>query len=482
MGPKAVCNTSYALLYMTLENAISKSTLNLSWGAVVGLWLSVMIFTGGITTPSPQAVLLHSVVGVVLAAAAMYRLRQGFPNLLALSGTILFIAAFGLVAMQLIPLPPDVWTVLPGRALIGRTLAQTGADLPWLPLSMEPPATKAAFLALVPALAGFLACLSLKPKDVSALALTIVLCSIAGVFIGIMQKSGNWPDSLYFYGKPAAPTASGTFGNRNFLAAQIFASIPFVAAAALAVQQRFHLRPVLTLIFALIYAAIMLAGLAVVGSRGGIALAMLCVFLTFLFVFRKANSASTWKSSGFAVVAMFATLFLISQASMVGLLRMAQSDPLDDFRTVIFDVAVNATKAFWPYGSGFGSFVVAYQMYETPAQMVDNFVNAAHNDWLQLIFEGGAASLVLMVVFLLLFVTALKRIIQHNMGPTAEHTCLRAAAVSVVLLCLHAAVDFGLRTPALLSLFSVCCGLVCLSGAAFNERWQTGRVSQKRNG
>jgi O-antigen ligase len=453
---------------MTFENAISRYAPTPPWGGVVGLWLSFMIVVGGTTTPSPQAVLLHTVAGVILAAVAIFRLRQGFPNQLALSGTILLIAAFGLIILQLIPLPPEIWTALPGRDLISRTLARIGAELPWLPLSMEPPATKAAFLALVPALAGFLACLSLKQKDVSALALTIVVCSIIGVLIGIMQKSGNWPASLYFYGDPELRVATGTFGNRNFLAAQIFASIPFVAAAALAIQQRLNTRPILTMIFALIYAAIMLAGLAVVGSRGGIALAMLSVFLTILFVYRKANSASTWKSSGFAVVAMLATLLLISQASMVGLLRLAQSDPLEDFRTVIFDVVLNATKAFWPYGSGFGSFVEAYQMYETPAQMVDNFVNAAHNDWLQLLLEGGAAALFLMIIFILLFLTALKRIIQHNMGPTAHTTCLRAAAASVVLLSLHAIVDFGLRTPALLSLFSVCCGLLCLSAQSLS--------------
>jgi O-antigen ligase len=156
-----------------------------------------------------------------------------------------------------------------------------------------------------------------------------------------------------------------------------------------------------------------------------------------------------------------------------------KNDPLDDYRTTIYGVSMNTAKAFWPVGSGFGSFVDVYQMHEQPAAIVDAYVNAAHNDWLQFGLEGGAAAVLLMAGFLVLLLVALVRTVRFNLVADEHSTTVRAALLSVLLLSAHAVVDFGLRTPALLSFFAVTCGLACLSGLLDQRRWQRPSHRQK---
>ena len=50
----------------------------------------------------------------------------------------LLIAVLAYVGLELLPLPPGLWTALPGRADIAAQLAIAGQPLPWLPLSLDP--------------------------------------------------------------------------------------------------------------------------------------------------------------------------------------------------------------------------------------------------------------------------------------------------------------------------------------------------------
>jgi hypothetical protein len=56
---------------------------------------------------------------------------------------------------QLLPLPPAIWTSLPGRETVAAAFGLIGRDLPWAPLSISPGATWLSLLSLVPPLAVF---------------------------------------------------------------------------------------------------------------------------------------------------------------------------------------------------------------------------------------------------------------------------------------------------------------------------------------
>jgi O-antigen ligase len=449
-----------------MSDDLSRSSLNsrLPWGCVVGFWLALIILTGGLTTPSPLALTFQFGVSAILVILSCWRLRHGLPNRFSLFGWLLLLSAFLLVCAQIVPLPPDLWKKLSGRQLISDTLTLTGGELPWLPLTLTPSETRWTLVSMVPVFAGFLAALSLKGRDMFMIAVAVISLAIFSVILGLLQKSGQVPDWMYFYGKPISLTATGPFGNRNFLAVQLFSSLPFLAVLAISIQRRTGMRSLLILGFVLVYMAIMLAGLASVGSRGGVLLAMPAVFLTLLFVYKTPPEIGRMQRSGFAIMGVIGGIMVISQASMLGILRLVEKDPLADFRSTIFGITWAAAKSFWPAGSGFGSFVPVYQIYETPNAILDRYVNAAHNDWLQLLLEGGLAAGILCTGFILMYLYAVWRALNHNVAADDFSTTVRASIVVVLLMAIHAIFDFGLRTPALLAIFSLSCGLICRSG------------------
>lgn len=448
----------------TVQGNERPSLHSLWWGMAVSLWLAVMILAGGTSVPSPAVLTVQTLLSAGLALLAAWRLRTGFPTWTGLAGLILLLLALVLTLVQLIPLPPGIWMSLPGRGLVAATYQASGEAAPWLPLNLQPVEGYASALALIPAFAGFLAALTLDWRNAMMVGTALLLCALAGAVLALTQKFAGPGQGLYFYTTPAGNIAMGTFSNRNFLAAQLFTAVPFVAALATTATDAWRMKPWLMSLFAVIYMGILLAALAAVGSRAGVLLAMLAVFLAFAVVFRWRRFAQ----SGAAILAALAALFVIGQASMVGILRLVQKDPLDDFRATIFAVSLDGVKAFFPAGSGFGSFASAYQMFERPADIIDNYVNHAHNDWLEIVFAGGLPALILLVAFVVLFAVTIVRLMRLSMFSHGG-ALYRAGGVAAFLLLLHAAVDFGLRTPALLSVFSVCLGLATLAGAALHN-------------
>ena len=63
-----------------------------------------------------------------------------------------------LPALQLVPLPPSVWTSLPGAAP-GGPFTFLDRELPWAPISVAPTGTWLSLMSLLPPLAVFFATL-----------------------------------------------------------------------------------------------------------------------------------------------------------------------------------------------------------------------------------------------------------------------------------------------------------------------------------
>jgi O-antigen ligase len=158
---------------------------------------------------------------------------------------------------------------------------------------------------------------------------------------------------------------------------------------------------------------------------------------------------------------VFLGVLVVGQAGMAGLLRFAEVDPVTDYRTVIAKGSIDLGIRQFPIGSGFGSFVPMYQLHETPEMMRAEYVNHAHNDWLELIVEGGAPALFLLVGFVIWYLYALVRVWRYGQG---GQTALfqRMASLVIPLLLIHSLVDFPLRTPTLMVLFALCCGITVL--------------------
>jgi O-antigen ligase len=436
------------------------------WSLLLAVWLVSILLFGGTPDTSSAVRYFFAISSTVMIALGLWRLRQGLPSREAVGAAIVVLISIGLLLSHLIPLPFDIWKQLPGREVFVRAFEAIETNPGWLAMSVSPEATKTAALSVLPPLAAFIGVLSLSRRSFSTLSAAVLACAFVGLIIGIIQKSQGVASGLYFYLDPGTEKyASGTFSNRNFFAVQLYTSVPFLAAFAMSLGQRWKLRASITFVFTLIYIGLLIAVLAAAGSRGGIVFAMISVLLTIWLVFRPEQSGGKQLGLGSGLVFALVGLVVMAQASMIGILRIANNDPLKDFRATMFEVSFEAAKAQFPFGSGFGTFVPVYQLYEKPEHIIDLYVSHAHNDWLELIIEGGFPAILIMAGFTIWLLYALfkaARLVPSDPG----NAHIRAAGIVVVLLMAHSVFDFPFRTDAILTLFGLCVGLLALCSAS----------------
>jgi hypothetical protein len=126
-------------------------------------------------------------------------------------------------------------------------------------------------------------------------------------------------------------------------------------------------------------------------------------------------------------------------------------------------VTWKAARDLLPFGSGVGSFVPVYQLYETPALALPGFyINRAHNELLDVTLETGLAGLLLIGLFCFWLGLRLIKIWRADTAwPLPVDALLaRAAGCAIVLVLAHSLVDYPLRTAAISAVFALACGML----------------------
>ena len=91
------------------------------------------------------------------------------------------VAVVAIPVIQLIPLPPWLWTALPGRGPSAETFEILGQKIPWMPLSVVPHETWLSALSLIPPLGIFLATLLLSYRERRWLSLVFLAVGVVSV-------------------------------------------------------------------------------------------------------------------------------------------------------------------------------------------------------------------------------------------------------------------------------------------------------------
>ena len=112
---------------------------------------------------------------------------------------ILLCAIIAWPLLQLIPMPPSLWSGLPGRGEIASGYEAAGMTLPWLPLSLYPSATWLGLISLLPATAVFLAMLSLERRPRRVVIVLIFVIVLGSVVVDMVQIMGGEDSPLRFY-------------------------------------------------------------------------------------------------------------------------------------------------------------------------------------------------------------------------------------------------------------------------------------------
>ncbi|MER8772038.1 O-antigen ligase family protein [Mesorhizobium sp. M0960] len=408
---------------------------------LLGTVLFVSLLIGGGTASGLYTDTLIEIAAIVSAAAVFSQTPgQRIPRPV----LWLLVFAVALILLQIVPLPAAIFNGLRPELLLGD---------PWVGesrfrfISVGVGRTVESLLYLLAAAAFFLAVLRLRAEQVSALLPFLFMGVICNGLAGAIQYSLS--DDVAIVGLLPFTINAGLFANVNHFSALLFVSIPFVVYYGLF---RGHL---LSGSFGLI--ALLLLLLAA-GSRAGVLIGLAITILSVIFLSARS------RVSGFSVLLIFIGLSIYTMSVWTKLDAQAL-DPAFG-RGEFARTTIEGIKDNWATGVGFGNFQKSYQIYEREGMIFKQYVNHAHNEYLELAFEGGIPAILLMVGYFALLFAALARVRRDPLQ--------KAAFLSVSFLLIHSLVDYPLRTEALAMTFAYMNAIIFHKG--FAER--LGRKSE----
>ena len=437
---------------------------------VLPLFIAVALFIGGGGSPAPVPELLVEWVALAAMVAALWLARPGdapMPR-----GAIGFAAAIIAVpVVQLIPLPPMLWTALPGREPVVSALALIGEQDRWMPWSVSPSRTLAALLALIPPVAALLLAARAGPRARSAALVTVVAIAVAAALFGAAQLAAGTGTALRPYGTEHSGYLTGFQANRNAAADMLL--IGLLALAALFARSPAGRGAGWRLPFA---AVALLLGVAVLltGSRAGIALlgALGLAGAAWLVLSRRTGPALSrslvglWSAGGLVVVAVAA--WALSASTVAGRIA-ARFTSGGEPRPDLWIDTLFATGQHWPWGSGLGTFVPVFVAAERLEVVDTGYPNRAHNDFLELALEAGLPGLVVLAVLTGWLIWRLIGRLRNAPAP-GERIELAFAGATLALLAAHSVVDYPLRSMSLAVLAGLAVGLILSSGVSSENR------------
>lgn len=390
-----------------------------------GLLLCALVLGGG---PGPGNIVVQALAGAALAYGAL-RWRKAPPDRFARGMNWLLFASTGLVLIQLLPLPVDVYMRLPQRAGVVADIRATGLAPGWMPLTLDRPGTLRALLGLE-AFAGMWLLAGTLSMDARVRLLKVALAAgILLAVIGFAQASA----------KLDTTGANATFANRNHFASLMAMLVP--VGFALSRQQGTNAGGALLGYSAVV---VLLLAAALSYSRAGSLLALYAAIASVAAMGGRNQHPHSHRATLAALASLSVAMAVVAFYAWDRLGARFGSNVASDLRWDYWENGIHALRAYLPWGSGLGSFRWVYQGFE-PIAGLGEFTYAvhAHNELLELGIEAGIAGLLLAIAFLALLA---KTVAGIHASPERPWPTAAAIACSVPLL--HSLVDFPLRTQA----------------------------------
>ena len=370
---------------------------------------------------------------------------------------LLAVFLVGIALLQLVPLPPTIWTHLPGRGPIVAGYGLLGARLPWLPLTLAPDNALASLLWLLPAFATLLAITVLGAFRARWIALVLIGVTLTSVMVGTLQLIGGADSPLYFYEMTNPGVGVGFFANANHNATLMLDCIPFLAAYQATLLKRSsspRSASAIRLVVAALFAVIAV-GLVINGSLAGIGIGVPVAMISLVVFGRQRPSIRGGLVLATTVISIAAIAFIVIGPFGNNLIGK-QQDNVELSRQTSFTLTLRAARAYLPFGSGIGSFQPIYRTQEPLATIGRTYMNHAHSDWIELLLETGLVGIGLILLFLFWSFRRARGIWSaEDKEPFAQ-----AAVIATAAMMLHSIVDYPLRTAALSAVFAACIGLI----------------------
>lgn len=380
--------------------------------------------------------------------------------------TILILSFLALMLFQMLPLPLSAIKLLSPAAYSVYSLAASALNLQmgWRTISLDPVATREELLKVLTYAMLFWILLNYlrERKQVERVVVTIIgIGFFLAVFAIIQKYSSNgkiyWIRETAQGGEPFGP-----YVNRNHFAGYMEIAIPltigYILAQSplridrLAIRERLllwtsqHTSKSILLLFAAIF---MGTALLLTGSRGGlVSFAGSMIFFVIMAVSkRSARSRVVRLAMTYCGLVLIAAVWIGGNSAFLSLERLEKTfqEPFAEERAILWRDTLRMANDYVRFGSGFNTFEEVFPAYKTStAQTIFQY---AHNDYLQLLAEGGIVAFGLVVWFIVVWyrevtVRWLKR---HD--PLAVYLAL-GGMTAVFAMLIHSLTDFNLHIPA----------------------------------
>jgi len=409
----------------------------------------------------PWSIALVAIVCLLACLLCLMAGRAGHCSLYRPPGLVALLSLAGFMLFQLVPLPPAALQLIsPATWQIYRDTIWVASPGSWMPISVAPEATLAQFIRLCAYGAFYLLTTQLLSVQERLKKILTILTVFAGLYslVGILQfflpgdrilwVLKTWPEH--------SPHGFGTYVNGNHYAGMMEMLLPLLLCWFLAIRPRVRygswretfvdfLGHPRTSPYVLAGLTVVLVGVSIFFSlsRGGIlsSLGSLCL-LGLFFLLHRGN-----RKTGILII-LFMGLILTSVGRLDWDPIFARFDRirdsagnLADQRPEYWQDSSKIIRDFPLAGTGFGTFIHIYPRYQT-ARTGNLFVDHAHNDYIELLTDGGMIGALLVFWFLVALWVASFRALKRRKNQISIFLTLGSFA-GMVALGLHSFTDFN---------------------------------------
>lgn len=363
----------------------------------------------------------------------------------------------GLGLIQLLPLRA------PDNAGLPLPLART--------LSLDPSSTRLFLVQMCALLIYFVATLIFTdtPRRLRTIVRTIMIFGFLLAMFGLTQSFTSDGTRVYWIRQLTQSTAFGPFINRHHFAGYMELTIALPLGLLLSGAIESYKRPVYAFV-----AMMMGVALILTNSRGGlISLAAEILFLVVvagpgLRDVQRPARAQRIRSAllracfafGLIVVLIGGTIAIGGSGAFTRLLGTVNANDPTTGRAHFWSVTLDVIKAYPIVGSGLGSFSVIYPRYDSLNGLYR--LEQAHNDYLQVLADGGIVGGILGLAFLVILFG--KGFARRETDDKFRRGVATGALAGCFAVLIHSFFDFTLHTTANALLFLILAALAMQDG------------------
>ncbi|WP_395392872.1 O-antigen ligase family protein [Novosphingobium sp. BL-8A] len=420
--------------------------------SLLTLFMAMLLVAGGASRADVygQAVIRGSAAALMTFCILMADRRE-----FAVGSRAVYLFALlslGLPLLQLVPMPPSLWEMLPSHKIL---LQAVHGPQPWRPLAIVPDAAINAAASLLVPLAALVLNATLPASERNCVATLILAFIVCSTLVGLLQLSGAGIDNPLINDVRGA--VSGPFANRNHFALLLAIGGVLTPLWAFRHGEQSLWRLPVAIVLCILFFLLILA----TGSRAGIVLGALGVaaglaieWSSFNRILRRVPQRMRLLICG-AGVAFGALLITISiYADRVQSINRAMSlNAADDMRVRGFATVLSMVRTGFPYGNGFGSFEPLFRLNEPDHLLKPTYFNHAHNDFIEIVHDGGVIGLLLLITALGWWAWASIR--AWRLEPSPSSKLARTGSIILGLVFLASIVDYPARTPIIMTISSI---------------------------